>query len=125
MSMSEISLEIEFENGLVLKGCIDRIRGPAIVEDIKYKLPLEGRAALLRGEMKITLDIGKGNLKPTKDVKRAEIAYMPLGDSLCIYLKDMKTYNPVNVLGFIKNIDALDKLNDVRRGSLASIRLSE
>ncbi|MHA1960948.1 MAG: cyclophilin-like family protein [Candidatus Thorarchaeota archaeon] len=125
MEESDVPIEIEFEGGPVLRGVIDRVLAPSIVEEIKFRLPFEGRAVLLKGEMKIILAIGKGNQRPTKDVKRANIAYMPLGDSLCIYTKDMQTFSPVNIVGKIENEDALDELSTVRRGSNAVIRLSE
>ncbi|MHA2152097.1 MAG: cyclophilin-like family protein, partial [Candidatus Thorarchaeota archaeon] len=92
----------------------------------KSRLPFEGRAAMMRGEMKITLGISKGNAKPTKTVKRADIAYQPLGDTLDIYLNDGSTFSQVNILGKITSDEStLDELNNVRRGSLVTIRLSE
>ncbi|UCE09655.1 MAG: hypothetical protein JSW61_11865 [Candidatus Thorarchaeota archaeon] len=125
MEESDVPIELEFEGGLILRGTIDRVLAPGIVEEIKFRLPFEGRAAMLKGEMKIILTIGKGNQKPTKDVKRADIAYMPLGDSLCIYTRDMQTFSPVNIIGRIENEDALDELETIRRGSNASLRLAE
>jgi len=125
MSESDVPIIIEFEGDLRVNAILDRVKGPLIVEEIKSKLPLEGKVAYLRGEMKITLGINKGNLKPTKNVKRGQIAYMPLGDSLCIYLQDMSTFSQVNVLGeVISNESILDALANVRRGSQAIISLN-
>jgi hypothetical protein len=124
MSESELPIEIEFEDGLILRAVLNRVAAPLIIEEIKSKIPIEGRAALLRGEMKITMAINKGNLKPTKEVKRGNIAYMPLGDSLCIYLRDMTTFSPVNVLGHVSNEKDLNVLEKVRRGSRAIIKTS-
>ena len=92
-------IDFVFENDFLVQGILDRVKGPLIIEEIKHILPLEVKAAYMRGEMKFILGISKGNLKPTKSVKRGEIAYMPLGDSLCIYLQDMSTFSPVNVIG--------------------------
>ncbi|MHA1903737.1 MAG: cyclophilin-like family protein [Candidatus Thorarchaeota archaeon] len=126
MSESNVYVDIEFEDGLVLKALLDRVLAPLIVEDVKSRLPFEGRAALMRDEMKITLGINKGNLKPTSEVSRGNIAYMPLGDTLCIYLKDMRTFSPVNILGNVLSSDEeFDALRKVRRGSQANLRLSE
>jgi hypothetical protein len=122
---SDLQIELEFEGGFHLEAVLDRVLAPLIIEDIKSILPTEGRSALMRGEMKITLGIMRGNTKPTKDVSRGDVAYMPLGDSLCIYLKDMETYSPVNIIGKITSEnDVLENLNQVRRGSLVTIRLS-
>jgi len=126
MSESEILIEFEFEDELILRGVLDRVMAPQIVEDIRSMLPFEGRTALLRDEMKITLGISRGNQKPVREVKRGDIAYMPLGDSLCIYLSDMRTFSPVNVLGRITSpTDSLEQLRGVRRGSMVTVRLAE
>ncbi|NHJ13905.1 MAG: hypothetical protein EAX95_09510 [Candidatus Thorarchaeota archaeon] len=124
MSESELPIEIEFEDGIILRAVLNRVAAPLIIEEIKSKMPIEGRAALLRGEMKITMALNKGNLKPTKEVKRGNIAYMPLGDSLCIYLRDMTTFSPVNILGQVSDEKDLSILERVRRGSRAIIKTS-
>lgn len=126
MSDTDIKIEFVFEGDLILQGFINRIHAPLIVEEITSRLPLEGRTALMRDEMKITLGISKGNAKPTKDVKKADIAYQPLGDSLDIYLTDKQTFSQVNILGKITSDEAdIDSLANVRRGSLVKIRLME
>ena len=65
LSVSEVRIEFEFEDGLILTGILDRVKGPLIIEDIKASLPFEGRSALIRGELKITMGLGRGNLKAT------------------------------------------------------------
>ncbi len=126
LSDTDIRLEFAFEGDVVLQGTINRIHGPLIVEDITARLPIEARAAYLNGEMKITLDISRGNAKPTSDVKRGDIAYMPLGDSLCIYLKDTHPFSRVNVLGRVTSDDSiLDALVSVKRGGRVSIRRAD
>jgi hypothetical protein len=124
LSDTDLHLHFEFEGNLVLEGYLNRIHAPLIVEEIKFKLPFEGRAALMRSEMQITLGISKGNAKPTNDVKKGDISYMPLGDALCIYLEDQRTYSKVNILGKItSNEDEIALLKNVRRGSQVHIKL--
>ncbi|MCK5150300.1 MAG: hypothetical protein KAQ65_00605 [Candidatus Thorarchaeota archaeon] len=125
MSESDILVEFEFEENFVLNAALDRVKGPLIVEDIKMKMPFDSRAAFLRGELKILLEISRGNIKPVKSVQRGDIAYMPLGDSLCIYIQDMNTFSPVNIIGTVNSDDSLDKIKDVRRGSQVTMRLRE
>ncbi|MFX1560253.1 MAG: cyclophilin-like fold protein [Promethearchaeota archaeon] len=126
MSDTDLHLEFDFEGNFILRGVINRIYAPLIVEEIKSRLPLEGRTAFMRGEMKITLGISKGNAKPTNDVKKGDIAYQPLGDSLDIYLNDQRTFSQVNVIGRITSDNAeLDALTNIRRGSLVTIRMQE
>ncbi|MFX0053727.1 MAG: cyclophilin-like fold protein [Promethearchaeota archaeon] len=123
MSESDLPLDVEFEGEFVLSAVLQRVMAPLIIEDIKSKLPLEGRAALMRDEMQITLGIGRGNIKPTKEVKRGDIAYMPLGDNLCIYISEKTTFSPVTVIGHVESDgEKLNQLKSIRRGSMALLR---
>lgn len=116
-------IELEFGEGLVLKGVLDRILGPLIVEEIKYRLPITGKAAVIAGQVKITVGLKAGNLKASTDVKQGDIAYNPLGDSLDIYLKDMHVTGRVNIIGRITSSkDSLEKLASIRRGANVLIR---
>lgn len=118
MSESEMPIEFRFEGDITLNAILERVMAPLIIEDIKAKLPMEGKAALMRDEMQITLGIRKGNIKATKEVKRGDIAYMPLGDNLCIYVTDKNTFSPVTIIGRVEiQSDELDRLRSVRRGS--------
>ena len=124
LSDTDLHLVFEFEGGLVLEGYLNRIHAPLLVEEIKFKLPFEGRTALMRSEMQITLGISKGYAKPTTDVKKGDISYVPLGDTLCIYLDDQRTYSKVNILGKITSSEEqLTLLKNVRRGSLVHIKV--
>ena len=125
MIESAVDIEIEFDNEIVLEGVLDRVLGPLIIADIKAAAPIVGRAALMRGEIQVTIGIKRGNRKPTNDVKKGDIAYMPLGDNLCIYLKDTRTFSPVNILGKVTSDDVLEKLDRIRRGSRATFRIME
>ena len=124
LSDTDLHLDFEFDGNLVLKGYINRIHAPLLVEEIKFKLPFEGKTALMRSEMQITLGISKGNAKPTNDVKKGDISYMPLGDALCIYLEDQRTYSKVNILGKITSTEEeIALLKSVRRGSSVHIKV--
>lgn len=123
MSESALDVQLEFEGGLTLTAVIDRVLGPLIVEEIKFRLPIVGKAAVMAGQVKMTLGISKGNLKATSEVKRGEMAYNPLGDSLDVYLKDMHTFGPVNLIGRItSDSETLERLSTIRRGGRVIIR---
>jgi len=123
LSDTNVYLEFAFEDDIVLEGSINRIHAPLIVEEISYRLPFEGKTALMRNELQITLGISKGNAKPTNDVKKGDIAYMPLGDALVIYLEDMHTYSQVNILGqMTSSSEQIALLKNIKRGSQVQIR---
>ncbi len=118
-----MDVELEFEGGPTITAVIDRVLGPLIVEEIKFRLPIVAKAAVMAGQVKMTLGISKGNLKATSEVKRGDMAYNPLGDSLDVYLKDMHTFGPVNLIGRItSNSEALQRLGTIRRGGRVTIR---
>jgi len=126
MSESQTHVQFEFEGGVVLKGVLDRVLGPLIVEEIKYRLPIDGKAAVIAGQVKITLGIKAGNLKASIEVKQGDIAYNPLGDSLDICLKDMRVTGRVNVIGRIMSSKvSLEKLSSLKRGSRVTVRSVE
>lgn len=123
MSESEVAIELEFEEGLVLTGVLDRVLGPLIVEEIKHRMPITGKAAVIAGQVKITLGLKAGNLKASTEVKRGDLAYNPLGDSLDIYLKDMHLSGRVNLIGRISSSkDSIERLTNLKRGSRVIIR---
>ncbi|NWF96717.1 MAG: hypothetical protein HXY34_11305 [Candidatus Thorarchaeota archaeon] len=120
---SELRIDVVFDDSTMVQAVLDRVHAPSIVEELKSRLPIEGKAALLRGEMRVTVGINKGNIKATRQVKRGQVAYMPLGDCLCIYLDEMTTFSPVNVIGRIISADSvLEGLRTVRRGARAVLR---
>lgn len=122
LSDTNVYLIFTFDNNLVLEGSINRIYAPLIVEEISFRLPFEGKTGLIKNEMQITLGILKGNAKPTNDVKKGDIAYMPLGDALVIYLQDTRTYSQVNIIGkIISPQDQIDLLKSIKRGSQVQI----
>ena len=114
LSDTDVYLEFAFEDAFVLEGIINRIHAPLIVEEISFRLPFESKTALMRNELQIN------------DVKKGDIAYMPLGDALVIYLEDMHTYSQVNILGKITSpAEQIALLRNVKRGSQVEVRKSK
>ncbi len=81
MSENEIPIQLTFDDKLVLEGVLDRVMAPLIAEDIKSRLPIDAFTARNGDEIRIAVKIGRGNMKPTKNVKRGQMAYLPLGDA--------------------------------------------
>ncbi len=124
MSTNESPIQLIFENELVVDGVLDRVMAPLIVEDIRARLPLDALAARVGNEIRIAVKIGRGNMRPLREVKRGQLAYLPLGDAICIYTADMTTFSPVSVIGRITSPDAiLDTLLNTRRSARVRIVL--
>ena len=80
-------------------GELVRFRAPRTVDALVRKMPLEGRAALLKGGFYFPVPLQIGLEKPVKTVSSGTIAFWPLGSALCLFYDDSTTYSPVNVVG--------------------------
>ena len=80
-------------------GELVRFRAPRTVDALVRKMPLEGRAALLKGGFYFAVPLQMGLEKPVKTVSSGTIAFWPLGSALCLFYDDSTTYSPVNVVG--------------------------
>lgn len=75
------------------------------------------------GEIDIPLKIGRiGPEKSLRDIRRGEIAYWPQSQLLMMFLKDQRTFNPVNLAGEIDNLSFFDSLE---RGVTAKLQMVE
>ena len=102
------------------EGELLRFRAPRTVEAILRRLPLEGRAALLKGGVYFEVPITMGREKAVKTVSSGTISFWPLGSALCFFCENTITYSPVNIVGqFIVH----EGLREVKRGTI--IRVEE
>jgi hypothetical protein len=81
-------------------------------------MPLEGRAALLKGGFYFTVPLQMGLEKPVKTVSSGTIAFWPLGSALCLFYDDSTTYSPVNVVG---NASFNEVYRDVKMGTIIRV----
>lgn len=79
------------------------------------KLPLEGRAALSKAEVYFGISLDMGEEKPRTVAEKGDIAYWPMGKSLCIFYGGAKPYSSVNLVG--KVIENLELFSQVRSGA--------
>jgi hypothetical protein len=99
-------------------GELIRFRAPRTVDALLRKMPLEGRAALLKGGFYFAVPLQMGLEKPVKTVSSGTIAFWPLGSALCLFYDDSTTYSPVNVVG---NATFNDVLRDVQMGTILRV----
>lgn len=100
------------------EGELVRFRAPRTVDALLRKMPLEGRAALLKGGFYFAVPLQMGLEKPVKTVSSGTIAFWPLGSALCLFYDDSTTYSPVSVVG---NIAFNDVLRDVQMGTILRV----
>jgi hypothetical protein len=97
-SLSSIPIKIIFKSETIA-GELTRITAPRTVHTVAANLPLEGPAMFTNSQTYFKVDLKLGLEKPKREVKAGTIGYWPLGDSICIYLRDSKPYSPVNRIG--------------------------
>jgi len=101
-----------------VEGELVRFRAPRTVDALVRKMPIEGRAALLKGGFYFTVPLQMGLEKPVKTVSSGTIAFWPLGSALCLFYDDSTTYSPVNVVG---NTTFNDVLQEVQMGTILRV----
>ncbi len=101
-----------------VEGELVRFRAPRTVDALVRKMPIEGRAALLKGGLYFTVPLQMGLEKPVKTVSSGTIAFWPLGSAICLFYDDSTTYSPVNVVG---NTTFNDVLQEVQMGTILRV----
>jgi hypothetical protein len=99
-------------------GELVRFRAPRTVDSLLRKMPLEGRAALMKGGFYFAVPLQMGLEKPVKTVSSGTIAFWPLGSALCLFYEDSTTYSPVNVVG---NATIYKAHRDVQMGTIIRV----
>ena len=99
-------------------GELVRFRAPRTVDALVRKMPLEGRAALLKGGFYFAVPLQMGLEKPVKTVSSGTIAFWPLGSALCLFYDDAPTYSPVNVVG---NASFNEVYREVQMGTIIRV----
>ena len=99
--MSRIPLVLEIVSKGVMECESIRHLSPLTVSKLLSRLPIKGRIHRL-GEDIIYVETGLdlGREKQRSSFKHGELAYLPSNGSLCIFLRDKKTYsmNPVGII---------------------------
>ena len=121
-SPSRIPIKIKVAGAGEASGELVRFSAPLTIENLLKRMPLEGRAHPLSGGHSFILGMKRGTEKAVRDVKAGDIAYWPMGDSLCIYHSDARPYSPVNTVGRV--IENLELFRSLRSGTRIRIELA-
>lgn len=93
---------------------------PITLAKLQRAVPFSGRTNLYEANfVYILTSVVTGEEKARKEFKSGEVAFMPGGCMLCFFLKDTRSYKPMNPLGEI--IEGLNFLESCRRGDAIEI----
>lgn len=115
MSLSRIPIKIIVEATGEAEAELIRFYAPRTVEAILRKLPIEGRAALWKGEVYFEVPVKMGAEKSTSTVEAGTLAYWPLGSALCVFYGETQPYSPVSKVG--KVTTNLELFRSVKSGT--------
>ena len=110
-NISSIRVRFIIEGLGEAEGRLIRFLSPRTVDALVRNLPLEGRAALMKGGLYFPVPIKLGVEKAERIVEGGALAYWPMGGALCIFYEKAKPYSPVNHVGeIIKNLEIFRKV---------------
>ena len=118
-SISLIPIRLKLENLGEAEGEFIRFLSPRTVDVLTRNLPLEGRAAILKGGIYFHVPLDLGVEKSKRIAEKGTLAYWPMGRSLCIFYEEAKTYSPINYVGRIKR--NLEIFRRVRTGTKITV----
>ncbi|MHA2294945.1 MAG: cyclophilin-like family protein [Candidatus Hodarchaeales archaeon] len=114
MSIDTVTVRIYTTNDQFATLALDRHLGPrtvALIETTILDFTSQARMVKKTDEIDILLKIGRvGPEKSRKNVNKNEVAYWPQGNMLMLFRETKTTFNPVNVIGKVKNFGAFENL---------------
>jgi hypothetical protein len=119
--LASIPVKILFKREII-DAELTRITAPRTVRMLVDRLPLEGPAVFANGQAYFKVNLKLGLEKPRREAQAGTIGYWPLGDAICIYLRDTKTYSPVNMIG--RTVSDPDCLKEGEVGSIIRVEKS-
>jgi len=84
------------------EGELARFLSPRTVDALVRRLPLEGRAALLKGGVYFHVPLNMGVEKAKRTAEKGTLAYWPMGRAICIFYDKAEPYSPINHIGRVK-----------------------
>lgn len=122
LSVSRIPISITINNVIKIEGEFIRHLSPLTIKRILNLLPITNLINNFQNKfIQIKMEIDLGVEKPQKKFGKGDIAFSPISNSICIFLKDYVHNQQLNLLGFIKE-DGINELAKTKVGDFISIR---
>jgi hypothetical protein len=120
--------ELQMKGRIVGKGEITaklfKHLSPATMAKIQREIPLSGRINHYENNFAYILTgVVAGEEKSRQAFKRGDIAFMPSGSTICIFLQDTRSYKPMNYLGALTS--GMEVLESAKRGDTLEIQSIE
>ena len=113
--ISRIPISISLEGIEEARGEFIRFLAPRTIEQLVHLLPLQGRVAIWKDQYYFGVPVKTGPEKATLEPAEGDIAYWPMGNSVCIFTKRMRPHSPVNRIGRV--FTGLEKFRNVHNGT--------
>jgi hypothetical protein len=94
---------------------------PVTVNAILRSLPSDSRVNLQPSMVCLFTDLGVGVEKPRTRFARGDVAYLPSGGLICVFLGDAKSERPLNPVGKVES--GIDLFGSVARGDVVHLAL--
>jgi len=86
----------------LIRASVFKHLSPVTLSRILREVPITGRVNFYeRDFLYILTNVVSGEEKSRKEFTKGQIAFMPSGSSICFFLKDIRSYKPMNLLGEI------------------------
>jgi len=98
---------------------------PVTLTKIVREVPITGRVNFYEKDFAYILtNVVAGEEKSRKEFSKGQIAFMPSGSSICFFLRDIRSYKPMNPLGEVTQ--GMEILESLKRGDSIEIeRISQ
>lgn len=124
MSLVEVKLKLEFATGEVVTATLRKTLAPLTIERLLRFSPYETRCYFFgRSIIYFPLNMKIGEERSTYDLKKGDVFYWLVGESLGIALEDVRFPQRVNLLGKLDN--NIKKLQNLKIGTSVKISLEE
>ncbi|HUI23931.1 MAG TPA: cyclophilin-like family protein [Nitrososphaerales archaeon] len=94
---------------------------PLTVNSILRSLPSDSRVNLQPSMVCLFTDLRVGVEKPRTQFARGDVAYLPSGGLICIFLGGAKSDRPLNPLGKVES--GMETFDSIRRGDVVHLAL--
>ncbi len=92
---------------------------PLTVNAVLRSIPFDSRVSLQPAMVCLFTQLRVGVEKPRTKFARGDVAFLPSGSLICVFLGDAKSDRPLNPIGKVET--GLDAFDAVRRGDVVRI----